>query len=104
MRNIAIHMGLNSVDATHYNGWLGTRSACENDARDMSAIARTYQFETTVWLARQATCERFLRFLAYESGRMVSGDVLIVTFAGHGAQVIDRNSNEPGGLDQAWVL
>ena len=46
-------MGLNAVDAGHCNGWPGTPAACENDARDMAAIARANQFDTTVLVTRQ---------------------------------------------------
>lgn len=37
---LAITIGLNSVDPTHYGGWSGDLIACEFDANDMSAIAK----------------------------------------------------------------
>ena len=38
-RRVSIHIGLNSVDPTHYDGWDGKLQACEADANDMHAIA-----------------------------------------------------------------
>jgi len=37
---MSIHIGLNAVDAKHYQGWGGELIAFENDARDMAEIAK----------------------------------------------------------------
>ena len=36
----ALHIGLNAVDPAHYAGWSGPLNACEQDARDMAAVAK----------------------------------------------------------------
>lgn len=104
MRSVAIHIGLNGVDAAHYGGWAGTLASCENDARDMAAITKANRFEATVLLTRQATSSRFLRLLADQAALMTAGDRLVITFAGHGAQLYDINGDEPDRLDETWVF
>lgn len=39
-KGISLHIGLNSVDPVHYQGWDGKLAACEFDAKDMVALAR----------------------------------------------------------------
>ena len=39
-QGLSLHIGLNEVDPVHYGGWKGTLRGCENDARDMAALAR----------------------------------------------------------------
>src|SRR4051812_28259940 len=104
MRAIGIHIGLNAVDPGHYTGWAGTLTAAENDAQDMAGIARSNLFDGTLLLTREATSMRLLQLLAGESARMVPGDVLILTMAGHGTQIPDVGGDEPDRLDEAWVL
>ena len=41
---LSLHMGLNAVDPKHYAGWPGELVACEADARDMRAIAKSKGF------------------------------------------------------------
>jgi hypothetical protein len=43
---MSLHIGLNSVDPNHYEGWDGTLVACENDANDMQKIASSLGYET----------------------------------------------------------
>lgn len=108
MRAVGIHLGLNAVDAGHYMGWPGTLAACENDARDMAAIARSGSFETELLLTRDATSTRLLRSLAAEAARMNAGDMLMLTMAGHGTQLPDRDGtdddDESDRFDETWVL
>jgi hypothetical protein len=45
-KGISLHIGLNRVDSTHYQGWDGELNGCENDAKSMAAIARQQGFES----------------------------------------------------------
>ena len=38
-RALSLHIGLNTVSASHYGGWTGPLAACEFDANDMAALA-----------------------------------------------------------------
>ena len=45
---LSLHIGLNNVDPESYDGWNATLAAAEKDAEDMSAIAKSQGFETTL--------------------------------------------------------
>ena len=51
----SLHIGLNAVSSAAYSGWSGPLAACEFDANDMAAIARTRGMKFTVLLTAQAT-------------------------------------------------
>jgi hypothetical protein len=40
----SLHIGLNAVDPKHYSGWDGQLTACEFDANDMQALAKSQGF------------------------------------------------------------
>src|SRR5690242_11136325 len=54
-RGQSIHIGLNAVDPKHYAGWSGDLVACEFDAQDMAALAKTQNMKPTVLLTKRAT-------------------------------------------------
>ena len=104
MTSIALHLGLNAVDGTRYDGWTGDLAGCENDARDLAALTRAEGFDAEVVLTRDATRARVLAFLA-RGQALRAGDRMIVTFSGHGTQVpVTSDAGELDGLDEAWVL
>ena len=101
----SIHIGLNTVDPAHYNGWDGQLQACEYDAKDMQAIAEGKGFESTIMLSKEATAEAVTEAIQQAAGELDKGDLLFLTYSGHGGQVPDTNSDEKGdGNDETWVL
>lgn len=104
-KGISIHIGLNTVDPAHYNGWDGQLQACEYDAKDMQAIAEGKGFESTIMLSKEATAEAVTEAIQQAAGELDKGDLLFLTYSGHGGQVPDTNSDEKGdGNDETWVL
>ena len=101
---ISIHIGLNRVDPNHYGGWDGKLRGCENDARDMEAIARKQKFTTSLMLNEQATAQAVTDAIAGAASQLKSGDILFLTYSGHGGQVKDLTGEEPDGFDETWVL
>jgi hypothetical protein len=102
---ISINIGLNRVDPNHYNGWSGQLRACENDARDMEAIATSRGYSTILLLNQDATSARVLAELAKAARTLKAGDMLLLTYSGHGGQVPAVNGGEEDdGLDETWVL
>ncbi len=99
-------IGLNKVDPAGYAGWEGPLAACENDARDMAALAAAQGFgEAAVLLTAQATSEAVLRYLQEAADALRSGDHLVVSFSGHGGQVQDVDADEAGDqLDETWCV
>jgi hypothetical protein len=101
----ALAIGLNSVDPGHYSGWSGDLSGCEPDAMDMEAIAKSQGLITETLLTRQATRNNVRKKLECLADRMENGDLLVVSFSGHGGQVPDVNGDEvDDDLDETWCL
>jgi metacaspase-1 len=104
-KGISIHIGLNTVDPAHYNGWDGQLQACEFDAKDMQRIAEAKGFDSTIMLSKEATAEAVTKAIEKASGELAKGDLLFLTYSGHGGQVPDTNSDETGDTtDETWVL
>jgi len=103
-KGISINIGLNSVDATHYQGWAGLLQACEADANDMYAIAKANHFDARLLLTRDATSKNVIDALNDAASKLASGDILLVTYSGHGGQVPDTNHDETDNQDETWVL
>src|SRR3954467_8879501 len=101
---ISIHIGLNRVDPTAYEGWDGALAGCENDARDMKAIAESCSYTPTCLLSAQATSEAVCGAIATAAQTLQAGDHLLLTYSGHGGQVPDTNGDEDDAQDETWVL
>lgn len=101
---LSINIGLNSVDPSHYGGWDGALTACEFDARDMYRIAQRQGFRATLMLTREATAERVTEAISRAADELESGDILFLSYSGHGGQVPDLNSDETDELDETWAL
>lgn len=101
----SIHIGLNSVDPMHYSGWPGTLAACEFDAKDMLALAKKQGFATSQsLLTKDATSANVIAALTNAAKNLASGDILFLTYSGHGGQVKDTNGDEDDRQDETWVL
>ncbi|MEV7615094.1 caspase family protein [Streptomyces sp. NPDC089799] len=104
---LSIHVGLNRVDPSRYDGWDGRLLACENDARDMAAAARANGFSDTVILTSDGTVDTVTGALRDAAGRLRSGDMLLFTYSGHGGQMddlADDDDNETDRLDETLVF
>ena len=100
----SIHIGLNSVSPAHYGGWSGDLLACEFDAKDMAALASAAGMKATTLLTRNATRAKALAALRAASKSLKSGDLLFLTYSGHGGQIPDVSGEEQDKLDETWCL
>ena len=103
-RAVSLHIGLNRVDASAYNGWDGALAGCINDARDMEAIADSLGYASTLLTDAQATSDGVIEAIGRTARQLVDGDIFVLTYSGHGGQVPDANGDEPDGMDETWVL
>jgi metacaspase-1 len=103
-KGIALNIGLNSVDAKHYQGWSGKLTACEADANDMADLAKAQGFAATRLLTKKATRNAVLRGIARAAKALRSGDFFCLSYSGHGGQAPDLNGDEPDGKDETWCL
>jgi hypothetical protein len=101
---LALTIGLNSVDPEHYEGWTGNLNACEADAGDMNDLLVAGGFTCTTLLTRDATRGAVTSALLDAARRLASGDILVISYSGHGGQAPDQNGDEPDGLDKTWCL
>jgi hypothetical protein len=101
---ISINIGLNGVDPNQYGGWDGSLVACEFDAEDVANIARGQGFNTRSLLTAEATHDSVIAAVRDAAKNLKSGDMLFLTYSGHGGQVPDTNGDEPDALDETWVL
>ncbi len=100
----SLHIGLNSVDPGSYDGWSGPLTACEADAKDMSAIASAAGFSTQKLLTREATRDAVKKAIKAAADELGPGDMFLLTNSSHGGQVPDRNNDEDDGRDETWCL
>jgi hypothetical protein len=100
----SIHIGLNSVDPRHYAGWSGDLQACEFDAKDMAAIAKAAGMTSTLLLTTEATRANVLKAVRAASSTLKAGDLLFVSYSGHGGQIDDVSGDEEDKKDETWCL
>src|SRR5580692_8779493 len=104
-RGISIHIGLNQVDPDQYDGWSGQLVGCINDANAMKKIADDGGFSSQLILNEQATVANVVQAISTTARQLDTGDILLLTYSGHGGQVPDANAAEgDDGLDETWVL
>ncbi len=103
-QGVAIHLGLNSVDPQHYQGWDGALAGCENDARDMAAISKEAGFDVTTLLTKNVTADAAIAAIEGAAAKLEAGDLFWLTYSGHGSQVPDTNGDEPDKFDETWVM
>lgn len=100
----SLHIGLNSVNPTAYGGWAGDLAACEFDARDMKKICAAAGLRTSSLLTAKATSRAVLGALDRAAAALHDGDLFVVTYAGHGGQMPDKDGDEKDHQDETWVL
>jgi hypothetical protein len=103
-RGLSLHIGLNAVSPAHYEGWSGELNACEFDAKDMAALARSAGMRPTILLTKNATRKRVLTAMRAAARQLKSGDIFFLTYSGHGGQVPDVTGEERDKLDETWCF
>ena len=101
---LSLHLGLNAVSPRHYDGWAGELDACEQDARDMAALAKSRGMKPTILLTKRATRARTLTAVSAAAARLARGDLFFLTYSGHGGQVRDVTGEEDDRRDETWCL
>ncbi len=101
---VSLHIGLNSVSPGAYSGWDGPLAACEFDANDMAAIARSQQMKASTLLTKRATRGNVLAAIRRAARGLKAGDLFFMSYSGHGGQVRDIDGDEADGQDETWCL
>ena len=96
MSKSALCIGINNYPGTHMD-----LSGCVNDANDWAAELAARGFAVSKLIDSQATKAAMVSGIQSLIGSAVSGDVVVITFSGHGTYVPDVNGDEADGLDEA---
>jgi metacaspase-1 len=102
-KGVSLHIGLNGVDASKYNGWPGTLSGCINDANSMKAICSSRAFTNQLLINQEATSDAILTTIGQAAFGLEPGDTFVISYSGHGGQVPDTTNTSSNGLDDTWV-
>ena len=101
----SLHIGLDSVNPDHYEGWAGPLAACEFDANDMRDLAQAQGMKASVLLTRDATRNKTLAGIRAAAKALRAGDLFFLSYSGHGGQVDDvSGEDETDKLDETWCL
>jgi hypothetical protein len=103
-KGIALTVGLNAVDPDHYGGWSGPLNACEADAQDLQAVAKSCKFKVQTLLTAAATRDKITNEISKAASELTSGDIFLLTYSGHGGQIPDLSGDEPDDMDETWCL
>src|SRR6266498_58616 len=101
---MSLHLGLNAVNPASYSGWSGDLVACEFDAKDMTAIAKSQGMKATTLLTKKATRANALNAIRAAAKQLGAGDLFFLTYSGHGGQVPDVSGEEADKKDETWCL
>ena len=96
MAKRALCIGINNYPGTHMD-----LAGCVNDARAWADELRARGYTVETLLDAQATKAAMVAGFKAVLGAARSGDVVAITYSGHGTYVPDLNGDEVDGLDEA---
>jgi metacaspase-1 len=96
MTKRALCIGINNYPGTHMD-----LAGCVNDAQDWAAELVARGFTVTQLVDAEATKAAMVKAFQTVIGAASKGDVVVITFSGHGTYVPDLNGDELDGLDEA---
>lgn len=95
MARHALCIGINNYPGTHMD-----LAGCVNDANDWAAELGNRGFAVKKLLDGEATKAEMVAGFRSVIGGAASGDLVVITYSGHGTYVPDRNGDELDGLDE----
>lgn len=101
---MSLHIGLNAVSPAAYGGWSGELGACEFDAKDVAAIAKSRGMKSTLLLTKKGTRANALAAMRKAAKQLGNGDLFFLTYSGHGGQAPDVTGEELDKKDETWRL
>lgn len=105
MNRYALHIGLNQVNPGHYGSSFPVLKGAVNDAMAMQRLLQPLGYAQQIPLqGSNATATNVQQELTRLAGTLVAGDLLVITYSGHGSQIIDVNGDDTDGLDEVFIL
>ncbi|CAA6807836.1 MAG: Metacaspase [uncultured Sulfurovum sp.] len=103
-KGISIHIGLEYIDPEHY-GSDGALRTCGKDCLDMKALAESQNYEESiVLLNEEGTREAVTTAITNAAETLAAGDILFISYSGHGTAIPDETGDEEDGKDETWCL
>lgn len=99
----SLHIGLNYIDPVAY-GDNGELFNCVNDANSMESLAKAVGFTTTKLIDNQATSSKIITEINSAANSLRNGDIYLITYSGHGAQIPDNLGEESDNFNETWCL
>lgn len=96
MAKLALCIGINNYPGTDMD-----LAGCVNDANDWAALLGARGFSVEMLLDAQATKAGMVAGFERVIGHAVDGDVVVITFSGHGTYEFDTDGDEADALDEA---
>lgn len=93
-KGMSLHLGLNTVGPTHYDGWDGQLTACEADAHAMLNLATNEGFTPELMLTQDATRGAVVDHIKKAACDLKAGDMFLFTVSAHGGRIPDFNRDE----------
>ena len=110
-KGISIHIALEHFNPKDYGGNDGALPTCKKDMQDMEKIANLQNFESIeVLFNEDATRENVVNSITLASSHLKSGDMLFLSYSGHGTLFEDEDGDEAQddsegkSHDEAWCL
>lgn len=101
----SLHIGLNYINPMSYRGSNGHLPSPINDAKAMERIARFSNFSNIrVLFDEEATLDRVVTEMGELAQNSSPGDLVLISFSGHGGWVPDRDGDETDKKDETWAL
>jgi subtilisin family serine protease len=102
-KGFALHIGIDRVSKQHY-GDLPELNCCERDARGFLGVSEQLGFAAFLLHNNNGTSANVLAKLDEYSSTLSAGDLLWITYSGHGGQKPDLNKDEEDSWDETWCL
>lgn len=101
---VSLHFATNRVDPNSYGGWSAQLKGAVHDANAMQQLAARLGYRTNIFIDAMARSDCLAFALSAMSAQLKSGDSLLLTMAGNGAQSPFVSENEPDKALEAWML
>lgn len=102
---ISLHVGVNTLDTSHYGNEIAELDSCVNDAEAMQTLADRLGYRTSLVADADATVANVTAAIRASADSLFSGDVFLFSFSGHGGQIPNTSSDEePDGMDETLCL
>ena len=104
-KGISIHIGLEYFNPKEYEGQRGVLPTCKQDMLEMQKIAKNQKFTSSqLLLNEKATRDNVVSVITLASQELHKGDMLFISYSGHGTYFEDKTKGRDEKEDESWCL